>query len=62
MKRFRLTIVAVLAFHSTANAQIGPRPWSGQTRHSVISQISAGTSIRILPNANKCAPNGADPV
>ena len=53
MKRFRLTIVAVLAFHSTANAQIEPRPWSGQTRHSVIWQIGSGTSVRILPQCKQ---------
>ena len=35
------------------------RPDSAQF---VISQIGSGTSVRIVPNANECAPGGADAV
>jgi hypothetical protein len=68
MRTLQLGIVAVLAIHSTAYAQIGTSPtaadraFTSHFMYSLIPGIGPKTSGRIVRNANECAPDVASAV
>jgi hypothetical protein len=69
VQMLRLTIIVVLAIHSTAYAQIGTdrtaaadRAFTSRDMYSLTHDMRSQTSDRIVRNANECAPNAANPV
>jgi hypothetical protein len=68
MRTLQLAIVAALAVHSTAYAQMETRPtaadraFRSQAIYSMTPNLGPKTADRILRNANECAPGAADAV
>jgi hypothetical protein len=68
MQTLRLAIIAALAIHSTAYAQIGTNPiaadeaFASREMHSPAEGMEPRAFNRIVRNANEWAPDVANPV
>jgi hypothetical protein len=65
MRTLQLAIVAALAIHSTAYAQLGTNPTAATrafANRGMYSLIKPQTTDRIVRNSNECAPEAAAPV
>jgi hypothetical protein len=65
MKALQLAIVAALAIHSTAYAQIGINPTAATrafANRAMYSLVRPQTSVPVVGNSNECAPGAAVPV